>query len=286
MKFHLLSGCVGLALASAAALAQEPATMDIATRTEVYKTIGDVALRVHVFEQAGRDRGRPAPAIVFFFGGGWVGGSPKQFFHHCEHLAGRGIVAMSAEYRVAKTHGTTPFDCVQDGKSAIRWVRANARRLGVDPERIAAAGGSAGGHVAACTGVIEGHEEPAEEKAVRSLPDAMILFNPVLDTTARGYGSAKVKGRETDISPCHHVRPGIPPALVFHGTGDTTVPFENVERFQRLMKEAGNTCEVMAFAGKGHGFFNWMRDPDNASYLATLKRTEEFLATLGFLPAQ
>jgi acetyl esterase/lipase len=258
--------------------------MGVVKHVETYKTIGDIQLKIHIYEKEGRDRSKPAPAIVFFFGGGWVGGSPGQFFHHCDHLASEGMVAMSAEYRIFSKHKTSPFECVQDGKSAIRWVRANAKRLGIDPDRIAAGGGSAGGHVGACTGVIEGHEEPGEDTALSSVPNAMVLFNPVIDTTEKGYGAKKVKGRETEISPCHHVRANLPPTLIFHGTKDTTVPFENVERFQRLMKEAGNECEVMPFEGKAHGFFNFGRDPDNASYLATIKRMDEFLTKLKFLP--
>lgn len=62
--------------------------------------------------------------------------------------------------------------------------------------------------------------------------------------------------RKDDISPVAHVKPGIPPTIIFHGTADKTVPFENAERFTKLMKEAGNTCELVPFPGKGHGFFN------------------------------
>lgn len=289
MSSHHLSRWVGAGMLACCCAIAKPATGEVKTvgvvkRVEVYKTVGDVQLRIHIYEKEGRDRSQAAPAIVFFFGGGWVNGAPSQFYNHCEHLASEGMVAMSAEYRIFKTHGTSPFECVQDGKSAIRWVRANAERLGVDPRRVLAGGGSAGGHVAACTGVIEQHEEPGEDLAVSSVPDAMILFNPVIDTTAKGYGASKVKGRETEISPCHHVRPDLPPTLIFHGTADTTVPFENIERFQRLMREAGNVCEVMPFEGKAHGFFNWMRDPDNASYLATVKAMDEFLVQRKILP--
>ena len=272
-------------LATAPALAEQQSPPDSPPKEIVYKTIGDVQLKLHVFEPSVRDGGEPLPAIVFFFGGGWVNGSPKQFFPHCQHLAERGMFAASAEYRIRSKHGTSPFECVADGKSAVRWIRAHAAELGVDPNRIAAGGGSAGGHVAACAGVIPNHEEPGENANVSSLPDAMVLFNPVVDTTGKGYGQKKLEGRETEISPVHHVRPGLAPTIIFHGTADTTVPFENVERFAQRMKEANNECELIPFPDKKHGFFNFDSD-GNATYESTVKEMDRFLTRHGFIHAQ
>jgi acetyl esterase len=176
---------------------------------------------------------------------------------------------------------------VKDGKSAIRWVREHATELGVDPDRIVAAGGSAGGHVAACTGVIEGFEEAGEKTAISSIPNAMILFNPVLDTTGKGYGAQKFKPeQQTELSPCHHVRKGIVPTLVLHGTADKTVPFENAERFSKLMKDAGNECLLVPFEGKDHGFFNgssFRKGNGDADFDLTIKYSFEFLKARGIL---
>lgn len=248
-----------------------------ASRLIVYKTIGDVELKLHVFEPA--ETGTNRPAIVFFFGGGWKSGTPKQFYPHCDYFTDRGMVAVSAEYRVKSRHGTTPFECVEDGKSAVRWIRANAAELGVDPDRIAAGGGSAGGHVAACTALIEGLE--AEDAAVPSTPNALVLFNPVADTTRIKQSADRFGGRETEISPAHHVRSGLPPTIIFHGTADETVPFESVERFRDRMLEAGNRCELVAFEGKGHGFFN--KNRDETSFDETIRAADAFLVSLGWL---
>ena len=230
------------------------------------------------------------PAIVFFFGGGWNSGEAKQFYQQARALADQGMVAFSADYRVKSRNQTTPFECVLDGKSAIRWVRQHAAALGVDPERIAAAGGSAGGHVAASAGLGLGGEEPAENAQISSVPNALILFNPVLDTTEQGYGARNFKPhQQTALSPSHHVRKGLPPTIIFHGTADTTVPFENAERFTRLMTAAGNLCTLVPFEGTGHGFFNGKLSrpsSDGVDYNLTVLRTIEFLTVRGYIAAK
>jgi acetyl esterase len=128
-------------------------------KVEVYKTVGDVKLNIYIYNPEGHKPSDKRPAIVFFFGGGWSHGSPAQFQEQCKYLASRGMVAMTADYRVSSRHQVKAVSCVTDAKSAVRWARANADRLGIDPNRLAAGGGSAGGHIAACTGVVKGFDE-------------------------------------------------------------------------------------------------------------------------------
>jgi acetyl esterase/lipase len=251
-----------------------------------------VSLCMHIFEPDLQSEMQIPAAIVFFFGGGWVGGTPEQFFPHCKYLASRGMMAMAAEYRVRRRHGTTPFECVADGKSAIRWVRANADRLGIDAKRVVAAGGSAGGHVALCTAMVPGFDEPGDDVSVSCGPNAMVLFNPVVDTSTMEWNTEPQMPEARPatfsdtspkaLSPTHHVVPGLPPTLIFHGTADQTVPFESVVRFSLKMQAAGNTCELVPFEGHGHAFFNYGRH-DNVPYERTLEETDAFLVKLGFL---
>jgi acetyl esterase len=268
---------------SCSVCAEENITPD---ETLIYKKLGGIELTLHVFKPKNHKLTNKRPAIVFFFGGGWMGGRQTQFYQQAKSFAAHGLVAMSADYRVIRKHKTTPFECVKDGKSAVRWIRQHAAELGVDPERIVAAGGSAGGHVAACTGVIQGYEEEGEDANISSQPDAMILYNPVIDTTEEGYGVKKVgQDKKTEISPCHHVRKGIPPTLIFHGTADRTVPYENVVRFTKLMNDAGNSCSLVPFERRKHGFFNgsfFRPKNDDKDFNTTMAKSIDFLKELGF----
>ncbi|MCE2862122.1 MAG: hypothetical protein RIR76_935 [Verrucomicrobiota bacterium] len=287
-----------LALAAPAVSAAEKSSFKYppsfnGARTEVYKTVGDVKLTLSIFEPAsGPKSGRPA--IVFFFGGGWSSGSPAQFEQQCRHLAERGMVAITADYRVASRHQVKPVACVADAKSAMRWVRANATRLGIDPRRIAAGGGSAGGHLAAATATLPGLDEPGEDTRVSAVPDAAVLFNPALvlapmeGLALEGFGTRvpeeRLGTKPENLSPAHHVKRGAPPTIIFHGTADTTVPFATAEAFARVMKAAGNRCELVAYDGQPHGFFNFGRQ--GGKYPETLAATDAFLVSLGWLPAK
>jgi acetyl esterase len=252
-------------------------------RRLVYKQIGDVALELHVFTPDGSAARDGRAAMVFFFGGGWVSGSPRQFYPHCRYLASRGMVAMSAEYRVKTRHQTSPRECVQDGKSAIRWIRRHARALGIDPGRIAAGGGSAGGQVAAATGTTKGFEEAGEDLGTSSRPDALVLFNPVFDNGPMGYGHEQVRDYWQAFSPLHNIDDTTPPTVVFLGTNDVLIPVETAQTYKRLMEEQGRRCDLHLYDGQHHGFFNYA---NREYYTITVIEMDRFLASLGYLQGE
>lgn len=250
-----------------------------------YKTVGDVRLQVHLFRPAASGAPGLRPAIVFFFGGGWTSGSPQQFYPHCRHLASQGMVAMSAEYRVASRHQTTPFECVTDGKSAVRWIRRHAGELGIDAARLAAGGGSAGGHVAAAAGTLAGWDEPDEDHSISSVPDALVLFNPVFDNSPEGFGNSRLGERWRELSPLHNIRPGVPPTVVFLGSEDKHLPVATAQQYCQVMEQAGARCDLHVYEGQPHGFFNY-RDGTNPLYAATVREMDAFLESLGHLRGQ
>ena len=250
-------------------------------------TGGAVTLNLHVFTPPGHQASHQRPAIVFFFGGGWVDGSASHFHPQCEYLASRGMVAISAEYRVKNLHGTTPQECVKDGKSAIRYVRQNATALGVDPNRIAAGGGSAGGHVAAAAGTLTSYEEPGENLAISSKPNALVLYNPVADNGPGGYGYSTVQAYWQTISPLHNIDATAPPTTFFLGTSDALVPVSVGTNYQAAMEALGLRCDLHLYQGQPHSFFNYDVPTDTSGpfygYRDTLLKTDEFLVSLGWL---
>ncbi len=242
-------------------------------RTELYRTVDDVQLVIHIFRP--RSSSAPSPAILFYHGGGWNSGDPAQFGEHCKLLADNGMVAMTAEYRVGSRQGVTPWACLEDAAAALSWVRENTERLGVDAVRIAVGGGSAGGHLAACVGVC-----PIREGAPP--PAAMVLFNPLVDVSAPRRRE-HFEDRDWQLaSPNANVKAGDPPAIVFHGQADDVVSPLLAEDFARLMTEAGNRCELHLYADAGHGFFNYAQR-ENGFYDQTVAKMVEFLASMGWI---
>jgi len=269
-----------------------PPTMPGA-EVETYKTAGDVEMRVWIFKPDGHSAADRRPAIILFFGGGFRSGTPQQFLHQGKYLASRGMVAVAADYRVSTRHGVKAVSCVEDARDAMRWLRANAARLGVDPKRVAAGGGSAGGYLAAALATLPDPGPRDGSAGVSSVPDALVLYNPGLViaripgqavvTPERAAGYRERFGAEPeDYSPYHHVKKGQAPAIVFHGKADTTVPYATAEAFCKEYERVGNRCELVGYDGAVHGFFNYGRDGGHA-YYDTVRRTDVFLESLGWL---
>ncbi len=242
-----------------------------------YKIIDNDTLNVRIFNPPGLHPGEKRPAIVFFYGGGWNNAHPKQFYPHSEYLASRGLVAICADYRTKSTHNTSPIECVKDGKSAIRWVRRHAKELGIDPDKLVAGGGSAGAHVAAATATLSAFNEAGEDTTISARPNALVLFNPVLDTGPEGYGYSRVKNYWQDFSPAHHIDQHTPPCIILLGTNDHVVPVATAERFKTSMETAGGRCDLVCYDGLGHGFYL------KEKYFETLTAVDRFLASFGYL---
>lgn len=261
--------------------ADEPATTP-PPHSIVYKQTKQGELRLAVHYPKNWQATDKRPGIVFFFGGGWTNGKLDQFLPQAAALANRGMVALRADYRVKSRHNVSPRECVEDAKSAVRWIRTHAAELGIDPERIVAAGGSAGGHLAACTALTPGLDAAEEDPLVSSRPNALVLFNPVLRFADIPKLMVRIDGDEElgqALSPVLHLAQDSPPAIVFFGSVDELAPMG--EEFLKRSREVGCRVELSIADGQAHGYFN--RSPWRER---TTQEMDAFLVSLGYLSPQ
>ncbi len=246
-----------------------------------YKQIDGIELNLHFYLAEDYKEGAPKPGVLFFHGGGWTGGSPGQFQYQCRRLAEQGMIACSAEYRLRDSHGTTPYECVKDAKTAARWLRAHAAEFNLNEDKLASGGGSAGGHLAAALATID-IEEDSDNKEISCVPNALLLFNPVFDNSEQGYGYDRLGEKYKEISPLHNIRKGHPPTLVLLGSQDKCLPVSSVEAYHAAMTQKGDLCEFIVYEGEQHGFFNY-KNGTNKYFDITMKAVEAFLRKLEFL---
>ena len=258
----------------------------------VYKTVNGVNLRLFVWKPQAIPAAEKRSAIVFFHGGGWSGGNPVQYQPQALYFAHRGMVVISVQYRLYPQVKVT--GCLTDTKSAIRWVRTHAQQLGIDPQRITACGDSAGGHLVAAAGIIDGYEESGEDLAISSRPDAMVLFNPgVLLAAFQGQDFPRLANQTPQalqerlgvepelLSPIHHIQKGNPPTILMHGTIDTVVPFGTAVLFAEQMQKLGNRCDLVPYPERNHTFFDY--NSTREDFISTVKEMDKFLCSLGYL---
>lgn len=258
----------------------KPAEQVFEPKLVSYKQLGTNDLKLHIFKPQNVKKGEPRPAIIYFFGGGWSLGTPLQFYRECAHYAAKGMVAVSAEYRISYLHNSTPFESFEDAKEAICWIRQHASELNIDPNRIVAAGASAGGHLAAATGIIK--ESRNEKTIISSKPNLLLLYYPVIDNGPDGYGPEEMKKRFQEISPLHNVDSTAPPTLFFLGTKDQLIPVKTAEEFKTRMEKAGAICELQLFEGAGHPIFYYAKELTE-NYGQIMKLSDQFLQKNGYL---
>lgn len=288
-KLLLLATLGGLALRAAA-------LTDLPGEPLIYKQADGRDLKLVVFKPADWQATDRRPALVLFHGGSWTGGEPSQLAPQSTYLASRGLVCISVQYRLLPRGDSKGSDlpavCVQDAKSAFRWVRTHAAELGIDPARLGVGGASAGGYLAGCIALVPGGDDPADDLKVPLQPAALVLFNPVIGGRPaeaadadfeRRFGVQQAEFLET--SPANHVTVGAPPTVIFHGTADTVIGPVQIRRFQESMAKAGARCDVHFYDGQGHTFFN--RGKGEGRYFReTTLAADRFLASLGWLQGE
>lgn len=240
-----------------------------------YKEVAGKPLEMEIFFPEGWDPAkRSYPGIILFHGGAWGNGSLAAFQYQCQYFASRGLVAATSNYTLVKNNeytgeGSRKRVCITDAKSAIRWLKTNADELGLDPDRLIAGGGSAGGHVSMLATHNPGLNDLGDPTDVDTSVAAYVLFNPA-------FISADQKDPEVDM--LQHLDADMPPAIVFFGTEDEkwTPGWEAVN--QKLESMGVDSIDHHLAPGAKHGFFNQQPWKD-----LTLIAADKFLNELGFL---
>jgi acetyl esterase/lipase len=219
-----------------------------------YKNVKERALTAHIFYPKDFNQSASIPGYLFFHPGGWSMGEPEWGYDICRHLSKLGVAAISFEYRISSIGGDSPEDAVSDAKSAVRWAREHSGELGIDPDRVLAGGISAGGHLAACTAMIPGFDDPYDNMNYSHVPQALALHTAPVNLATDNHFKGLLQGRAKpeDLSPFHHIKGGLPPMCMIQGTADEIVPYDSVKEFSRKMQEAGNQCDLHPFEGASH----------------------------------
>lgn len=249
----------------------------------VYKIVNKDTLKLQIYNPVNFEAQKEYPTIVFFFGGGWNGGSMTQFEDQAKYFASRGMISVLVDYRVKNSHKTTPFESVKDAKSAIRYLKANAKKLGVDTTKIVASGGSAGGHLAAATTLLDSINESTDDLPISSKVNALVLYNPVIDNSEEGYGYGRVKDRYLEFSPLHNIKKGAPSTIFFLGDEDKLIPVSTAYKYKEKMEAVGSRCDVFIYKNQPHGFFNKGRQEADKYYVETTREADKFLESLGYI---
>jgi acetyl esterase/lipase len=215
-----------------------------------YGRAGDYALKLDLYKPVRLSR--PAPALLFIHGGAWKGGNKDVYRPYATRYAAKGYVAACIAYRLS---GRAPFPAaVQDAKCAVRWMRANAAKYGLDPNNICVLGGSAGGHLALMVGYCSDDkslEGDAGHEDFSSRVQAVVDFYGPTDLTIPLVRDVDVVkeflGKEYDkdpnlykkASPILHVTPDDPPTLILHGTLDNVVSIKQSDKLVERLKQVG-----------------------------------------------
>ncbi|MFC7681739.1 alpha/beta hydrolase [Paenibacillus sp. GCM10028914] len=245
---------------------------------KIYKksdTGSELKLYINIPEDNKKDR----PAMIFFHGAGFSNNksNASQFQHHAEYFTSRGLVTICAEYRPLDVEGLySPIDSLYNAKSAIRWIRENSELLGINTNKVIAAGASAGGYLSLCSAMIDHFNDPSDNIMISSKPNATVIFNGGVDSNVLINLFPELSDDLRIASPINHIRENLPPCILFHGTQDVNIRLEEIINFSEINQLKGNLTRLVTFEGLGHGFFNYGVH-ENKPYIQTIQETETFL---------
>lgn len=247
---------------------------------ETYKEIDDFKLDMHLFLPNPEKFKGKRPTIVQFHGGSWSIGKPDWFFSTAEAYAKQGWVVGVVEYRIKEKQNTYPFESVKDAKSAIRWIRENAKKYNIDSNKIIATGNSAGGHLCLATTLIKNWNEESDNLETNAVPNVIIVNSGVYDLADRGTkwiaGYNENKDLPKEISPNHLIKKSETKILLIHGEKDKNCPYGSAEHFYNEMKLLDNDIEFHTIKDADH----WIWYGKHSTEVSRI--TSEYIEKLNF----
>jgi acetyl esterase len=275
-------------ISDAGAKTSPSATKEATNKPETftYRQIGERSLKAYVFFPETKAKHRAA--VLLFHGGAWRLGEASWMFDRAKEFAEKGIVAVSVDYRLSND-GLSPVEGVEDACAAFRWVRGQSERFGIDPQRVAGYGWSAGGHLVAAAATlpsINGKNLEANDR-----PNAPLLYSPALNMAKDPYFIQLMagKGDPAAYSPSEFINRSLPPTLVIQGEEDTIVLARDARAFCAAADKMGAQCELHVYPGVGHlltrnlkvQYKDFDSDPTDTAEAHQLE--DAFLGSLGYL---
>lgn len=247
---------------------------------ETYKEVDGFKLDMHLFLANPEEFKGKRPTIVKFHGGSWSEGKPDWFFSTAESYAKQGWTVAVVEYRIKGRHNTYPFESVKDAKSAMRWIRENAKKYNVDSNKIITTGDSAGGHLSLAITLVENWNESTDNLKISAKPNVIIVNAGVYDLTTNSnrWITEKMQDRNIvkEISPNYLLKKSPVKMLLIHGEKDRNCPYETAVSFNKEMTALGNDIQFHTVKGADH----WIWFGKHSAEVS--KITSEFIRTLNF----
>jgi acetyl esterase/lipase len=245
---------------------------------ETYKTVNNHSLKALIYRSRDIETNKKHPAFIFVHGGGWEIGEPEWGRDICRRYSSLGFVSISFEYRLEGKHKANALDAIADVKSAIRWTREHANDLNINPDRIVAYGFSAGGHLAACTAMVSGFDDPNDNHKFSCIPNVLIVKSAPIIIFEDNSHFSRIEDLSSvkDCSPIEHIRADLPPTLIIHGSLDPYTPLWSIKEFEKRMKRFNNRCELHIYDGIKH--HNW--DSVDEEVFEVM---DKFLISLGYM---
>jgi acetyl esterase/lipase len=277
---------VALAVLQASlASAQSAPLSDQQPETFTYREIEGRTLKGYVFGPVTSPT--PRPAILLFHGGAWQLGDASWMFGRAREFARDGIVAIAVDYTLALDNHS-PVDGVDDACAAFRWVRAHAKDLNIDTNRVAGYGVSAGGHLVAATATLSAVRD--RKLTPDDRPNAMLLYSPALNMAKDPYFMRLMKGHGDPAlySPLQYITSALPPTLIIQGEEDTIVYAKDARAFCASAAANHARCELHVYPNVGHlltrnlkvQYKDFNSDPADGAEAHRLE--DDFLRSLGY----